>query len=96
MTPLSRELKLSLKTYPASDTAKMVQEILAKPEYDGKVVLICWSHKDIPGLATALGVANPPKWHGPVYDRLWIIKFKDGKATLQDVPQRLMYGDAEK
>ena len=74
----------------------MVKEILAKPEYDGKVVLICWSHKDIPGLATALGVANPPVWHGHVYDRLWIIKFKDGKATLQDLPQRLMYGDSAK
>jgi hypothetical protein len=58
------------------------------------VVLICWSHKAIPNLATALGVVDPPAWHDHVYDRLWIIKFKDGKAELQIVPQRLMYGDS--
>ena len=89
VTPLARELKLSVKTCDQDDSAEMVKEILAKPEYDGKVVLICWSHKAIPGLATALGVADPPVWHGHVYDRLWIIGSSDGKATLQDLPQRL-------
>ncbi len=96
VTPLAHELKLSLKIYHQEESAEMVKEILAKPEYDGKTVLICWSHKAIPGLVTALGVANPPVWHGPVFDRLWIIKFKDGKATLQDMPQHLLYGDSAK
>ena len=96
VTPLARELKLDLKIHHGDDSAEMVKEILAKPEYDGKLVLICWSHKEIPALAAALGVANPPTWHGRVFDRLWIINLKDGKATLQDVPQRLLYGDAAK
>ena len=94
VTPVARELKLELKTCHRGDDAEMVKEILSKPEYDGKVVLICWSHKEIPGLATALGVANPPAWRDSAFDRLWIIKLKDGKATLQDLPQRLLFGDS--
>lgn len=93
-TPLALAMKLTLKTFHHSDYAKMVKEILASPEYDGKLVLICWSHKEIPGLARALGVDNPPHWRGPVFDRLWVIKFSGGKATLQDLPQRLLYGDS--
>ena len=44
-----------------SDYAQMVKEILTKPEYDGKVVLICWEHKAIGDLATAFGVAQPSR-----------------------------------
>lgn len=95
-TPLAQSLKLSLKTFHHADYGKMVRQILASPEYDGKVVLICWSHKEIPALASALGVADPPRWRGQVFDRLWIIKFADGKATLQDLPQRLLFGDSAK
>lgn len=94
VTPLAHEMKLTVKTIQQDGSAAMVQEILSKPEYDGKVVLICWSHKAIPNLATALGVANPPTWHGHVFDRLWVIKFNDGKTTLQSLPQRLLYGDS--
>ncbi len=93
VTPLARELKLNVNIHH-DDYVEMVKEILTKPEYDGKVVLICWSHKKIPDLATALGIVNPPAWRGQVFDRLWIIKLKDGKATLQDLPQRLLFGDS--
>ena len=72
----------------------MAREILLKPEYDGKVVLVCWENKGIPDLATALGVTDPPDWRGHAFDRLWVITFKNGKAKLQDLPQRLLYGDA--
>ena len=62
--PLAHELKLEVKTCERSDYAEMIKEILAKPEYDGKVVLICWEHKAIRDLATALGIAAPPAWSG--------------------------------
>ncbi len=94
VTSLARELKLDVKVRHRGENAEMIKEILSKPEYDGKVVLICWSHKEIPGLATALGAANPPEWRDSAFDRLWIIRFTDGKATLQDVPQKLMFGDS--
>lgn len=94
VAPLARELKLNVKTYDHDDYSQMVKEILTKPEYDGKVVLICWQHKAVADLATAFGVANPPNWRDDTFDRLWIITLKDGKATLQDLPERLLYGDS--
>jgi hypothetical protein len=94
VTPLAHEMKLDVKTCHRGENAEMVKEILSKPEYEGKVVLICWSHKEIPGLATALGVVDPPDWQDGAFDRVWVIKLKDGKAALQDLPQRLLYGDA--
>jgi hypothetical protein len=94
VAPLARELKLDVKTCDHDDYAAMVKEILGKAEYDGKVVLICWEHKAIPDLAAALGVDNPPAWRSHAYDRIWIVKLKDGKATLQDLPQRLLFGDS--
>ncbi|MGO9108026.1 MAG: hypothetical protein ACLP9L_02225 [Thermoguttaceae bacterium] len=94
VAPLARELKLEVKTYHRNRYAEMVKEILARPEYDGKTVLICWHHKGIPDLATALGVVAPPDWTSQTFDRLWIIRLKDGKAILQDLPQRLLYGDS--
>jgi hypothetical protein len=96
VAPLAHELKLEVKTCERSRYAEMVKEILAKPEYDGKVVLICWEHKAIRDVATALGIAAPPAWSGQTFDRLWIIKLNDGKATLQEEPERLMYGDSAK
>jgi broad specificity phosphatase PhoE len=94
VTPLANELNLTVKTYHHSDYAEMAKEILAKPEYDGKVVLICWEHNGIPDVAAALGVIDPPDWRGHSFDRLWIIRFKDGKAKLQEAPQRLLFGDS--
>ncbi len=94
VAPLAHEMKLDLKTFHKDQIAEMAKEILSKPEYDGKVVLICWSHKAIPKVAGALGIANPPAWQGHVFDRLWIIKFNDGQAKLESLSQRLLYGDS--
>jgi|ERR1041385_123696 hypothetical protein len=78
------------------DIEKMAQAILNEPAYAGKVVLICWHHGKIPDVAKAFGISNPPKWDGKVFDRVWQITFPKGKAKLDDLPQRLLFGDSEK
>jgi hypothetical protein len=38
---------------------------------------------------------TPAKWPGEVFDRTWVITFEpSGRALFQNLPQRLMYGDA--
>ncbi len=96
VAPLAHELKLDVKTWERSQYTDMIKEILDKPEYDGKIVLICWEHKAILDLATALGIAAPPDWPGQTFDRLWIINLNSGKATLKQESERLMYGDSAK
>jgi hypothetical protein len=94
---LARALQLDvIDRYTHEEFPQMVEEILAKKEYEGRMVLICWEHKVLPDIARALGVKKPPaEWHGAVFDRTWVITFvPDRKPSLADLPQRLMFGDS--
>lgn len=93
---VAKALNQELIQYPREDAMTMVKDIMAKPEYEGKMVLICWSHTGIPDMAKAFGVKEVPEWQGSVYDRTWIITFNKGTASFKNVPQKLMYGDSEK
>lgn len=78
------------------DIKKMTLAILNDFSFAGKVVLICWHHGKIPDIAKALGISRPPKWDGKVFDRVWQITYPKSKASLEDLPQRLLYGDSKK
>lgn len=94
---LAGALRLEVIQFAHDDHAKMVREITANKDYEGKMVLICWEHKAIPDLAREFGVTNPPSFPGSAFDRTWIITFRPGKGPrLRDRPQQLMYGDSAK
>jgi hypothetical protein len=66
------------------------------------VVLICWEHKHIPVIASALptvdGTAIPRKWPGHRYDVIWsftLVPDSDPvRYTFGQIPQQLLAGDA--
>lgn len=101
---LAKALKFEVRTPAVGDGAPkdafpaMVKEILEDPKYDGKSVLICWSHGPLPLIAHKFGAEGvPEKWNDDHFDRVWVLTFhKDGKVKCQDVPQRLLFGDAAK
>jgi len=78
-----------------ADINEMSDAILNHLAFAGKIVLICWHHDKSPDVAKALGVLNPPKWDGKVFDRVWQITYAKGKASLKDLPQMLLYGDSK-
>jgi len=81
--------------YTSDDYKPMVSEIMNTSSYDSQMVLICWDHEHIPGIAHAFGVQNPPSWDESVYDRVWVINFSgDSVASFDNIPQQLMYGDS--
>jgi len=95
ITPLSAALNLTYDDKHADgDYAKVANDILTNSKYAGKLVLVCWHHGNIPNLATALGVTNPPAWPGTVFDRVWVISYSEGKASLANDAQMLLYGDS--
>jgi hypothetical protein len=95
ITPVSAALNLTYDDRHADgDYAKVASDILTNSKYAGKVVLVCWHHGNIPNLAAALGVANPPAWPGVVFDRVWAISYSDGTASLANDAQMLLYGDS--
>jgi hypothetical protein len=84
VAPLARALKLSVQTpFLGKDYAALAKRILTNPAFAEKTVLICWNHEVIPQLARALGVRpTPPKWKGSVFDEVYLIAYRDGRATL--------------
>ena len=65
------------------------------------VVLICWEHKHIPLIASALpladGTAIPHKWPGHRYDVIWAFTLvpdsEPARYTFDQIPQELLAGD---
>jgi len=97
LEPTARRLHLAPETrYAASDWRRLARELLTSPAYDGKTVVVCWVHDDIPALAKALGVKNVPSWSGKTFDRLWFVSYARGHAKLDDQPQHLLPGDSPK
>ncbi len=97
VTPLADKLKLTVsRNFVIDDYKKMVDEIKSNAEYKNKVVLICWEHNFIPEIARAFGaLQSPSRWPTDTYDRSWSIIFSPtGKATLQNIPQKLLFGDS--
>lgn len=99
ITPLADALNLVPNTgFSKKDIVGVTEEIKNNPAYEGKMVLVCWEHKEIPGIAAALGANAPSKWSGKVFDRVWIITFGEGKSSgkidFADLPQQLLYGDS--
>jgi hypothetical protein len=96
ITPLSNYLKMLTDAhYAKSDYADLAQEVLSNRKYQRKTVLICWDHEYIPQLATALGVyPEAPPWPENVFDRVWIITYRGGQASMVNMPQRLLFGDS--
>jgi hypothetical protein len=76
------------------DYAQVASDILTKSKYAGQVVLVCWHHGEIPALAQALGIAQPPPWPGSVFDRVWQLVYSGGMPSLLNSPQQLLYGDS--
>lgn len=99
VTPLAKALKLEINARFANDDfTKLAEEVYTNPKYEGKTVLICWHHGNIPELATVLGATGvPDRWKDKVFDRVWVVTFGEkGKNTpLVIRPQSLMPEDAK-
>jgi hypothetical protein len=89
VAPLGRALRLPVQTpYRSRSYAALAQLILANPSYSGKTVLICWNHEEMAQLAAALGVRpRPARWEADVYDLVWLISWRGGRAVLSAVTQ---------
>jgi hypothetical protein len=98
LNPLASHLHLLVDAhYDKRDYAELAQEVLTNPKYYRQTVLICWDRKYIPELAAALGVhPEPHPWPQGGFDRVWRITYRGGVASLVNMPQRLLFGDAPK
>jgi hypothetical protein len=97
--PTAEALGLTVITkFKAKSMTDVAEEILQRPEYEGKTVIASWTRDEIPGLTQALGtpLKEIPKWKSKTFDRVWRIDYDtDGKiVSFDSLPQMLLPGDS--
>jgi hypothetical protein len=99
VAPLARKLRVDVNSeFRSEDFGMLANELLQNPKYQGKTILICWRHAEMPALAMALKAKNgvPEKVKSSAFDRVWEITYAKGKAVFLDRPQQLLPGDSER
>ncbi|MDH6247646.1 hypothetical protein [Mycobacterium sp. OTB74] len=98
---LSARLGLSIDSpFAEGDEAALASAVVV--DYSG-VVLICWEHRHIPDIATALptvsGTQIPAAWAGDRFDVIWSFTLQPGAASAEyafsQIPQQLLAGDTD-
>jgi hypothetical protein len=100
--PFAKAAKLPIDTrFGNNQSTELAADLRAN--HQGKVILICWRHGNIPALLRALG-AKPKrflpngKWPGSVYDWVILLSYdKEGRliqASSRRINERLMPGDS--
>lgn len=80
ITPFAIKYNIGINSkYDVDEVKQMAGAILKTNGY----ALVVWEHDKIDNLVKALGAdARGMKWNGDDFDSIWIITFKNGKATM--------------
>ncbi len=96
---LSVSLNTQIETpYTRDDYGFLVNQLRGNPFFKNKTVIICWEGTVLSSIARSLGVYPVPELRKRDFDRAWVLKFNDNGALsrFQDLPQRLLPGDANR
>lgn len=95
VTPLADKLGVTLDTtWLKGQEQEMTTAVMAQ----GGIVLVCWEHQDIPGIANQIlgnDTTAPKSWPGSRFDLVWVFDLdaSTGAYTFSQVPQLLLAGD---
>jgi phosphohistidine phosphatase SixA len=82
ITPLSEKIGVTIdSTIADRDYPLLAEEILNDAKYEGKLVLVCWHHENIPALALALGASEaniPNPWNPDVFNLILSLRYDGG------------------
>lgn len=97
VTPLAQALNMEIhEEFHHKNVDELVDKVMSDPKYDNHMVLICWSHDQIPDIASTFGIDPPSKkWNKKAFDRVWALTFVNGKPmSIDDFGQHLLPGDS--
>lgn len=79
MKPLAAALGIKVQHHIEDrDFKSLVSEIFSKPEYRGKMLVICWHHKKLPEIAALLGAPEgsyPAFWPQDVFNLILDLRY---------------------
>jgi phosphohistidine phosphatase SixA len=89
ITQLSQSCGISINTsFADQDYAALAHELLKKDRFEGKLILVCWHHGNIPSLANALDSKQgkyPDPWGPDVFNLILALTFSGGKPSVEQV-----------
>jgi phosphohistidine phosphatase SixA len=82
--PLAAACGLSVdESYADQDYGALAHDLRKNATYDGRVVVVCWHHGNIPNMLHALNVADggyPDPWNRDVFDLILRVELDDAAA----------------
>ena len=87
ITPCAVKYNLTINSrFSGKDSSGLVSDIMKR----NGTVLVVWDHKSILPILHSLGIHDPSyAWNDDDYDSIWIIRFKNGVAMLQQDNENL-------
>jgi len=82
MRPLAASLKVAIDgSFKSDEYAPLAFKLLGDPILRTELVVVCWTHHELPSLAAYLNVNQkdfPTRWADEVFDRLYVLTYKSG------------------
>ena len=86
MRPLATALKATVDaSFKGEDYAPLAFKLLGDPALRHELVVVCWTHNDLPSLAAYLNVRRkdfPTRWPDDDYDSLFVLSYKNGTRPI--------------
>ncbi|MBC7740840.1 MAG: hypothetical protein H7061_01490, partial [Bdellovibrionaceae bacterium] len=85
------------KQFNRGQIKELVAKIKNEKKFNGKMVVICWEHKELVYIAGELGFSNLKDWPSKQYDRVWTFNFaSDGTPVhFDNIPEKLLLSDSK-
>ena len=92
MRPLAAALKSTVDaSFKGEDYAPLAFKLLGDPSLRNELIVVCWTHNELPSLAAYLNVRRsdfPTCWPDEVYDPLFVLTYKSGtRPTVKAITQ---------
>ena len=82
MRPLAAALNATVNaSFKGEDYAPLAFKLLGDPTLRNELVVVCWTHNELPSLAAYLNVSRkdfPTRWPEDDYDSLFVLSYKNG------------------
>jgi phosphohistidine phosphatase SixA len=89
LKPLSKAIDVPIdNTFADQDYSALAYKLTFKPKFDGKLVVVCWHHGNIPPLAHALKATRgdyPDPWGRLVFNLILQFDFKRGTPRVTKI-----------
>jgi len=89
--PLSKRTGIAIDaTIADNDYGVLAKDLLSKPKFAGKRIVVCWHHGNIPSLMRALGAASgdyPDPWDHTVFNLILNLGFSAAGPTVAEVTE---------